>query len=138
MRRIDVSHFECPGCGHLSTPPEEINTIPHQMETYEEIEAIHVPKPEDEQIFKQTLEQYHYGNDFDIQPIQKPDADKIIPEPLKLKPELAPKLFTKRIQVQRSYAEVKEQSSTLLEESDHIVLSCPQCHQTLYEVNWRT
>lgn len=133
IRRIDIASFECPDCGHCSTPPESINSIPDQMETYNTIDATHIPDKDTEDIFIQTLEQYHYGNDFIIHAQRKPTPEL----PPLLVSEVEPSAYEKVIKVQRSYCNVKEQSSTILSESNHIVLSCPQCGAQLYEVSWR-
>lgn len=120
--RVDIASITCSGCGHISTAPDAINGIPNQMENYGDIDGIHVPDKETEEILRQTLEEQHRGNVFNL---------------------LAVRATTTRhsadisINVVRSYCEVAYQSSTALEESSHIILSCPQCHAQLYEVKWR-
>ena len=132
MGRIDVASFTCPTCGHVCTPPEEVNAFPHQMERYGEFDAVVIPDKTTENILLQTLDMEHYGNNFSITPVRKPDTEG----ELNLNPELAPELYTKEITIERSYAEVTVQSDTYLEDSKHIVLSCPQCHAFLYEVRF--
>lgn len=132
MGRIDVASFECPTCGHKSTPPEEVNAFAHQMENYGAFDGVDVPDKTTENILLQTLNMEHYGNYFTIETVRKPET---IGE-LDLNPELAPDMYTKVITVERSYAEVTVQSDTMLEDSKHIVLSCPQCHAFLYEVRF--
>lgn len=131
--RIDIARFECPTCGHWSTPPEAINVIPHEMELYNIIDGSDVPDKDTENILVQTLNQYHYGNDFTINPILKTGAET----PPLLNPDVDPSAYEKVISVNRSYCEVQYQSSTILDESDHITLGCPQCHALLYEVRWK-
>jgi hypothetical protein len=134
QRRIDIARFECGTCGHWSTPPEAINAFPEQMEDYSAIEATILPDPETTEIFKETLEEQHKGNAFAIHQKRKEG----IPSEgeLDLAPELEPESYIKVIKVNRSYCKVAVQSHTNLEESNHIVLACPNCDTTLYEVRW--
>ena len=134
QRRIDVARFECPTCGHWSTPPEAINAFPEQMENYEAIEAVIIPDPQTTEIFKETLEEQHEGNTFEITPIRKESAP--VDDGFVLSPEVEPEAYVKVITVSRSYCKVGFQSHTDLAESDHIVLTCPNCDSQLYEVRW--
>ena len=135
QRRIDIARFECPKCGHWSTPPEAVNAFPHQMETYEAIEATVIPDPQTTEIFKETLEEQHKGNEFEITAARKETAGK---NELGLSVEVEPEAYVKVIKVARSYCHVGFQSHTNLEESNHIVLNCPNCETKLYEVRWRS
>lgn len=132
-RRIDIARFECPTCGHWSTPPEAINAFPQQMEKYTELEAVQLPDSDADSALMNELNLNHYGNDFQIEAVRKADVAE---QDLILNPELAPESYTKVVKVERSYCEVAYQSDTFLDESNHIVLSCPQCHAQLYEVKW--
>lgn len=133
--RIDLASFTCPDCGHISTPPDSINTFPSEMELYGELGGEHLPDKESEDVLVETLAQYHYANDFTIesQRVRENGEDDPL---LMLKPEINPRIYKKVIKVERSYADVKHQSGTTLSDSDRIVLSCPQCHTTLYEADW--
>ena len=126
-RSIDIAKFTCPNCSHISTPPEAINAIPHQMEKYEVAIANDLEEKlkdvKEQAKMIADLKKKHNGNDFSIDcTMDNPDR--------KLKDK-------KVIRVQRSYSKVALQSGTVLEESDHIILACPQCNTTLYEVKFK-
>lgn len=71
--------------------------------------------------------------------ILRPDAD--VP---KVREDIARKhrgnriiIDSGQVRMERSYANVAFQSATILEESDHITLACPECAEILYDVSWK-
>lgn len=115
--RLDYAHFECPTCGHRSTPPEVVNAIPHQMETYEVWHPKDLPDSTAEQARLAQLKQKHKNNNFRIENDIGHDG----------KPR-------KVVKVDRCYSKVAFQSHTNLEDSKNIVLACPQCNTELFRV----
>jgi hypothetical protein len=131
---IDIAWFRCE-CGHRSTPPSEVNAIAHEMEFYRVVEElppvpipIHIVEGEvakqpavksklsavDEQKIKTDTEKEYKGNGVCV----VEEGNKKIAK------------------FNRSHSVVKLKSATKLEESDHIVLGCPNCGRTLYEVKY--
>lgn len=126
---IDIAWLRCE-CGHRSTPPSEVNAIAHEMDFYKVVEETPVPVVEgelakqpvvksklsatDEQKIKTDTEKEFKGNTVNI----VAEANKKIAK------------------FARSYCTVKQKSATKLEESDHIILGCPNCGKTLFEVKY--
>lgn len=132
MRQIDLACIECVKCGHRSTAPEAINSYGHQMEIYavEEIKReekeqlvdgkltkiiVEVDSTLEDQQKKQQIEGEHPGNVITA----RKEGDK------------------KVWRFARSYCKA-EFDKTSLEESDNIILKCPQCDQELYRAKWVT
>jgi predicted RNA-binding Zn-ribbon protein involved in translation (DUF1610 family) len=124
-RYVDIASFECRVCGHRSTPPAAINSIPHQMEIVGEIPVKAAPDLTDAQI-KEGVETMHPGNTVFVTTRYKSDPDN----------ESKTVADAKVVTMARSYCEIGMQTATSLEESDHIRFDCPNCHNVLYEVTW--
>lgn len=128
--RIDLASFTCSNCGHRSTAPDAVNAFAGQMEERAAAElSPSLPRGEttidaDTESKIADLKQRYKGNDFVVETRMKPDPDD------KTKSVIDKKI----VRFVRSYANVKEQSGSALEDSDHIVLACPQCGAQLYEV----
>lgn len=147
--RIDVAWFSCPTCGHRSTPPDAINTIPHQME------VIAVVDPE--VIAQDKADKASLANDSTPVSVDVVEAIEVTSDDIQtaqtqaetIKSDKEKKMTgnkvsiettgdnIKRVKVDRSYSKVALQSHTELTESKHIILACPQCNTQLYEVSWK-
>lgn len=113
--KIDIASFRCE-CGHRSTPPAEVNSICHEMDFYKVVEVLPSKlTPTDDQKIKSDVEKEFKGNTVRI--VQEANR--------------------KVAKFNRSYCRVKQQSNAdSLAESDHIVLGCPNCGRTLFEVKY--
>lgn len=117
MRRIDIAFFTCK-CGHRSTPPEAINAFAGEMEVYEKIPVIKekdgkVKSAIDDDKRKKEVEGKCKGNSCHA----KIEGEETV------------------LRIARSYCKATH-DKTELAESDHIVLSCPNCDRVLYEVHY--
>lgn len=123
VRSIDIAWFNCK-CGHRCTPPEAINSIAYQMELVEEIPPTKRMPNED-------------GNNVDVNELdegkKKLDVEKAFKGNEAIIETVAN--FVKVVKLKRSYA-IATHDKTELAESTHIILSCPECNEVLYEAQW--
>ena len=117
--RIDIAYFTCGNCGHRSTPPDAINAFGNEMEVYEKIplkkENDKLVSALDKNKKKSDVEKKFKGNKVEIKTEGSEDV----------------------VRIERSQAKVATQDATELTEAKHVVLSCPECDEILYEVTQR-
>ncbi len=144
IRSIDIASFTCGKCGHRSTPPEAINAMPNQMDVYAMIEP--------QEIIKESAAVGGVSSAPITVPLPPPiitlDVDSANQKANRIKLDLEKKMpsnsisvitagnGTRVVRIARSYAKATF-DKTVLEESDHIVLNCPNCNQLLYEVFYK-